>query len=155
MNHLVLLYWISPESSHRGHEENGVCQASCRLFFKRSPKLYRAILKRLYRLLTCRFFNFLTFKFFQSNLCSRFPIPCPSRPSFRMFRSGVLINLMSVGKNGYIIAIVSVSGGDKSNTAVQMGVIVPIFEGMNPFPGFLHRIKWLGRIFRPIFQGFE
>ena len=62
---------------------------------------------------------------------------------------------MSVGKNGYIIAIVPVSGGDKSNAAVQMDVIVPICESMDPFPGFQHRIKWLGRIFRPVFQGFE
>ena len=67
----------------------------------------------------------------------------------------LLINPPALFAVFHILAIVTLMGFHKFDTAVAMPVVVPIHIIYNPQAGLLLAGEWLSRIIRPVFNGAE
>jgi len=80
------------------------------------------------------------------------PVPCFTRPAFRMLASCGFIDCFPLFKQGLIQTLVPLFWCDKLNPAMTMLGVVPAYEAVYPCPCFAYIAKAIGRPCRAIFQ---
>jgi len=76
-----------------------------------------------------------------------FPVSCLSGPSVWSPLFSFLVNPVPFGQKLSLATVMTIVGGYKTGGAVQMLIVIPINETINPSLGFFNCTKELRRIF--------
>ena len=69
--------------------------------------------------------------------------------------SGLPINPGTLFEDIHSLAVVTLIGSHKLDTAVAMLVVIPVHKIFNPRAALLFAGEWLARIIKPVFNGAE
>lgn len=84
-----------------------------------------------------------------------FPVAGGVGPSVGVGLLGSLVDGVSGGEDGFVVAGVPVMRGDEFDTGVEVFVVVPRNEFMHPFAGCGEAVERFSGVARDVFQGGE